>query len=287
MQIINGTKGFQYRGTLSGTSFMTEKNQDRIELNYSKHLESTRDFQSDLELLRKTSNEIKKEQTQEAKEFSLIGKIINSGPKNPDNCKYVKNFKELFETGKVKPGDIVLLGKSSNILLNIMGKLIPGEYTHAGMYLGKNEKGEHIGIEGWWPKTSICKIDSWPKCWNTWSIVRPHHPDGKELTDEESNKTVDFARASVGCEYNLNLLMNNVEIPIDKEKTEFYCSQLVWASYYYTTGINLDQNPDFNIKYMWGIAPQELHDSNNVSIIAKDINNSEVQEQVNTIICKE
>jgi hypothetical protein len=271
-QIINDPKGLQYKGASSRKSFMKEKTQDEVELNHSNSLESTRGFQSDLDLLKKTSDKIKKEETSGSDEFSLIGKIINSGPKNPDNCEYVRKFREIFDSGKIKPGDIVLFGKPLNPLLNIMGKLIPGNYTHTAMYMGKNEKGEHMGIEGWWPKTATGKIDSWPKAWNTWSIVRPHHTDGVELTDEERNKAVEFARSAEGCEYNLNLFMNNVDLPVDKEKTEFYCSQLAWASYYYTIGLNLDQNPDFNIKYGSSVAPQELHDSNNVSIIAEDIN---------------
>ena len=273
MIIGSNNDRFQYGGTSSSKSLMKEKVQDEVELD-GNSLESTRGFQSDLDLLKRASEEMKKEQPPDSDDFSLIGKIINSGPKNSDDCEYVKKFKEIFDSGKVKAGDIILLGKPLNCLLNIMGKCIPGAYTHTAMYLGKNEKGEHVGIEGWWPKASIEKIESWPEAWNSWSVVSPRHTDGKELSDEERNKAVEFARSAEGCEYNLNLFNNNVDLPIDKKKTEFYCSQLAWASYYHTIGLNIDQNPGFNIKYAWSVAPQELHDSNNVSVIAEDVNNS-------------
>jgi len=263
----NNIKGYQYTGL--SRKLPEAEIEDEVDLNYSESLERTRDFQSDLDYLKRASRKINKEEALSSDDYSIIEQLMNSGPKNPDDSECVKKFMDLFEAGKVKPGDIILMGKPLNPLLNIMGKCIPGDYTHTAMYLGKNEKGEHVSIEGWWPRVAIHRIDSHPKSWNSWSIVSPHQADGKELTDEDRKKAVEFARAAEGCEYNLNLLGSSIDLPVSKEDTEFYCSQLAWAAYYYTINLDLDQNPDFNIKYAWGVAPQELHDTPNVSIIAE------------------
>ncbi|MEY8443081.1 YiiX/YebB-like N1pC/P60 family cysteine hydrolase [Lactococcus ileimucosae] len=54
----------------------------------------------------------------------------------------------------------------------------------------------------------------------------------------------------VGKPYNLNFW--NI-----KQKNSFYCSQLVWAAYYYTTRVNLDKT-DNNIGSAWAVHPGEF-----------------------------
>ncbi|MBL3716432.1 MULTISPECIES: YiiX/YebB-like N1pC/P60 family cysteine hydrolase [Lactococcus] len=59
-----------------------------------------------------------------------------------------------------------------------------------------------------------------------------------------------WAGQQVGKPYNLNFW--NI-----KQKNSFYCSQLVWAAYYYTARVNLDKT-DNNIGSAWAVHPGEF-----------------------------
>lgn len=188
---------------------------------------------------------------------------------NGDDCISVIKFKELFDKDIAKPGDIILIARPSKGEFHPLSKLVPGKYSHVAVYLGKNEKGEAQSVDAWHPSAPIRNIDWWPKSYNSWCIIRPHHADGTEITDEERKKVVDFAKSATGCAYNFNWPRNKIKLPVEVGKTKFYCSQLAWASYNEATGINLDANPGFHPKYAWGVAPQELRDSPLVSVIGE------------------
>lgn len=54
-----------------------------------------------------------------------------------------------------------------------------------------------------------------------------------------------------------------------KQTKSFYCSQLVWAAYYYTAGVDLDKT-DNNIGSAWAIHPGELVNNKETAIIYRN-----------------
>lgn len=71
-----------------------------------------------------------------------------------------------------------------------------------------------------------------------------------------------WAGKQVGKPYNLNFW--NI-----KQKGSFYCSQLVWAAYYYTCGVDLDKT-DNNIGSAWAVHPGEFVNNSQTSIIYRN-----------------
>lgn len=72
----------------------------------------------------------------------------------------------------------------------------------------------------------------------------------KKTSVAQDWKAGEWAGKQVGKPYNLNFW--NI-----KQTDSFYCSQLVWAAYYYTCGVDLDKT-DNNIGKAWAIHPGEL-----------------------------
>ena len=54
-----------------------------------------------------------------------------------------------------------------------------------------------------------------------------------------------------------------------KQTKSFYCSQLVWAAYYYTAGVDLDKT-DNNLGPAWAIHPGELVDNKETAILYRN-----------------
>lgn len=67
-----------------------------------------------------------------------------------------------------------------------------------------------------------------------------------------------WAGRQVGKPYNLNFW--NI-----KQTKSFYCSQLVWAVYYYTAGVDLDKT-DNNIGSSWAVHPGEFINNSQTAI---------------------
>lgn len=188
---------------------------------------------------------------------------------NPPDSENVVTFKTLFENGEIKPGDIILVGNNAKPELSLLDSLVPGNFSHVGMYLGKDSEGNHKTIDAWCPEAQIRDVSWWPESYNHWSIIRPVKPDGSECSEDEMKKVLDFAKNAEGCKYNFKWVARDVMLPVDKDKTGFYCSQLAWASYYYNTGIDIDANPGATWNYANGVAPQELYNSKNIKIVAE------------------
>jgi len=194
----------------------------------------------------------------------------SGGTTNSADSDIVLTFNDLFDKGMVKPGDIILISMRTNLSIHPLANILPGKYTHVAVYLGKNEKGEHQSIDAKaHQRTPVRTVDWWPKNYNNWCVISPHKPDGTALTDEERQKVVQFASSAEGCKYNYSWVNNKVHLPVVKNKSRFYCSQLAWASYNFTLGINLDPTPGFSPKYLWGVSPQELRDSPFVDVLGE------------------
>lgn len=201
------------------------------------------------------------------KAFTKILQAGGMSSGNPDDSECVRAFKDVFDRGDAKPGDIILVGNNAKPELSLLDSLVPGDYSHVGIYLGASDKGEHQTLDAWVPGATVRDVLWWPRSYSRWSLLRPVKPDGSELSDDERKKVVDFARSAEGCSYNMNWKENTLVLPVDRDKTSFYCSQLAWASYFHGAGINIDQNPGFSYKYAHGVAPQELHDYTHMKVV--------------------
>lgn len=84
----------------------------------------------------------------------------------------------------------------------------------------------------------------------------------KQTSVAQDWKAGEWAGKQVGKPYNLNFW--NI-----KQTNGFYCSQLVWAAYYYTCGVDLDKT-DNNIGSAWAVHPGEFINNPLTSIIYRN-----------------
>jgi len=135
--------------------------------------------------------------------------------------------------------DIDLSLKTGDLLLcRSPWSLVPGEWTHVGMYIGNDQVVEALKGSG----VKITPLTNWSyptkKCVEALRV---------KTTDEIRGKAVEFALRQEDKPYNLTLLSKNAT-----EESSWYCSELVWAAYY-NQGINIENGPDH-----WAITPTEI-----------------------------
>lgn len=114
----------------------------------------------------------------------------------------------------IKPG-MVILTKTYGELTNL---LIPGVWSHAGIYVGDGKIVEAIGsgvvekdlAEFLLTKDKVC-------------LLEPYFVENQFQMDNAAR----FARSKVGFPYDYKFKSNN---------KAFYCSELVFASYHHATG---------------------------------------------------
>lgn len=143
------------------------------------------------------------------------------------------------------PGDI-LLG-------SIDDSLVPGRWSHVGIYAGDGciaeaaNEDENVGIRSdiAWQYPDM----SWVK------YLRVVSAD-----DGMRHRAVAFAlaQAHAGCAYDKNLLSKQVD------GGSWYCSELVWASYMKASGgaVDLQQSPDW-----FGVYPWEIETDDDVAVV--------------------
>ncbi|MEM3091419.1 MAG: YiiX/YebB-like N1pC/P60 family cysteine hydrolase [Candidatus Pacearchaeota archaeon] len=160
-----------------------------------------------------------------------------------------KKYSEKYpyiEFSDLKKGDI-LFGKS-----NFGSGPMPGYWSHTAIFYGYNNSTPLI-IEAY---------ANSPIRYNTlYNFVneRRHFMVGrvKNLTDEQRERIVNYAASKVGMPFDYWYL--------NKEKTSenhhYYCSELIWEAYLINSGIDLDTNPNFTLKYANAVAPQEIFDN--------------------------
>lgn len=119
------------------------------------------------------------------------------------------------------------------------GIIAPAPYYYATLE-SNPESGVHVSYGSWDKK--YASNNSWQ-----YGVSR--------TTEYQDQKAAEWAAKQIGKPYNWTFTEKTVT-------HKFYCSQLVWASYYYTTGIDLDT-------YAWGSAihPQELRSSSETTLI--------------------
>ena len=139
-------------------------------------------------------------------------------------------------------GDILLTRGS------MFDKIIPGEWTHAAMYIGDGQLIEAVarGV-----------------------VIRPIeeiHNNNEvgvfrvSVEDEVKEAAVEFALEQVGKPYNIFLFNKRMHGP------SYYCSELVWASYM-VNGICIDANPGWSWDYAFAVAPTELAEHPDTAMI--------------------
>ncbi|MDR2832489.1 MAG: hypothetical protein LBV67_02100 [Streptococcaceae bacterium] len=84
----------------------------------------------------------------------------------------------------------------------------------------------------------------------------------KKTSVQQDWNAGNWAGKQVGKPYNLNFW--NM-----KQTDSFYCSQLVWAAYYYTANVDLDKT-DNNIGSAWAIHPGELINNSETALLYRN-----------------
>ena len=136
------------------------------------------------------------------------------------------------------------------------GTIVPGYWSHAGMYIGDNKIIEALG-DG----VTITDLSTWSYPNKTYVAVYRV----KDIQPEIRQEAVNFSISKEGKPYDLRsiFLPPSKQIECDWCFIEgppgcnnYYCSELVWAAYLKAANINLDS-------ILWGaaIAPEEIADS--------------------------
>ena len=121
---------------------------------------------------------------------------------------------------------------------------IPGYWTHTGLVAYSDESlGEWMIIEVWDDPSSvrIVTMSDLLKRYDDLAILRV------KTTDEVRQRAIAFAMQQLGKPY--DWLCFTKEVYGDS----YYCSELVWASYIAAGGPDVDANPGFTWKYLWGL----------------------------------
>jgi cell wall-associated NlpC family hydrolase len=193
------------------------------------------------------------------------------------------------------PGDFMILGTDNTFF----DYLIPGKYSHTELYCGTVQPGELI----WdrdnheWMATGTPYVIHSTKSdnagnglgYSTWEEGVNNHADnvlvfrvlkanGDPLSAAERQAVVNYAKSKlsggtdgypIGPAYDWMWLGQQLGVDsIWPSPPGYYCSELVWASYQATLGIDLDSNTSpFGI----GVSPDDLWHSQYSSVIAGEV----------------
>ncbi len=157
----------------------------------------------------------------------------------------------------VKPGDIVIgHGKK-------LDWLIPGYWTHTGMVAYYDPSvGDWIVVESMGglggSGVQLVTLSEFLSRYDTVAILRV------ATSDAVRQAAVGFALARLGYPYDYGWWTKQVY------GDSYYCSELVWASYKAVGGPDIDENPGFSWRYLWGVAPQEVYDDSDTYLVYYD-----------------
>ncbi|MBP1913020.1 YiiX/YebB-like N1pC/P60 family cysteine hydrolase [Thermococcus stetteri] len=157
----------------------------------------------------------------------------------------------------IKPGDIVI---GHNPISDL---IIPGYWTHTGMiaYYDYNA-GDWVVVEAWDDPSAVrlVYLSDFLKRYDTVAVLRVN------TNDYIRQAAVNFALQQLGKPYDWGWYTKQVY------GDSYYCSELVWASYMAASGgtVDLDANPGFTWRYLYGVAPQEIYDDDDTYVIYYD-----------------
>lgn len=171
-----------------------------------------------------------------------------------DNGGLTNTSKETLDL-TLKDGDLIFIRTA---WWNIPFNMAANEYTHVGMYIGKQRMIETIltknsrskGLIG----VVITPISGWSYPSETYAtVVRV-----KTANDKIRQNAVAFALSKLGQRYDLNVWNKSVDKP------NYYCSELVWAAYYKASNGKID----LGNKKKGGVWPDDImDDTKNIKII--------------------
>jgi Uncharacterized distant relative of cell wall-associated hydrolases len=146
-------------------------------------------------------------------------------------------------------GDIIML---HGVIFSVP---LPSGYIweHCAIYIGNGEI-----VEAWSPAVRILPVS----IINTASDAAIYRV---KTTAAIKQAAVNFAIAQVGKSYDFQWLIPPGGKEIDG--STWYCSELIWAAYK-KQGVELDKYPDYNSKYYYNVAPDELTMTTNVTAVA-------------------
>jgi uncharacterized protein YycO len=147
-------------------------------------------------------------------------------------------------------GDIIML---HGVLPNTPATISGYTWEHCAIYIGNSQI-----VEAWSPAARISPVS----IVNTASEAAIYRV---KTTDAIKQAAVNFAIAQVGKSYDTQWLIPPGGKEIDG--STWYCSELIWAAYK-KQGIELDKYPDYNSKYYYNVAPDELTMTTNVISVA-------------------
>lgn len=168
-----------------------------------------------------------------------------------DNGKYYHPYPQ-----DVQVGDL-LFGHSSDVAW-----LIPGYWTHVGIVAYYDPSiGDWMVVEAYYPQVHLVPLRVFMSRYDTFAIGRVNAP----LSIREA--AVQFALEQIGKPYSFDYF----KVPKVNDSS-YYCSELAWAAYMAASGgqINLDSDPGWSWKYGYAVAPQEVYNSDWVTIIYYD-----------------
>ena len=152
--------------------------------------------------------------------------------------------------GNVIPGDIII-GHNPN-----SDPLIPGYWTHTGIIAYYDSSiGEWMVIEATFDGVVLTPLSDFLKRYDTVAVLRV------ATTDTIRWNAVVFAYQQLGKPYDYAWYTKQVY------DDKYYCSELVWAAYIAAGGPDIDANPGWTLKYLNGVAPQEVYDDSDTYVV--------------------
>jgi uncharacterized protein YycO len=152
----------------------------------------------------------------------------------------------------IMPGDIVI---GHNPVSDLV---IPGYWTHTGLiaYYDYNAD-DWVVIEAWDDPSEVrlVYLSDFLKRYDTVAVLRV------ATTNDVRWNAVLFAYQQLGKPYDWAWWTKEVY------GDSYYCSELVWASYMAAGGPDIGANPGWTLKYLGGVAPQEIYDDDDTYVI--------------------
>ncbi len=161
-----------------------------------------------------------------------------------------KFFESRFDTASCLDPKLILI--PGDILLGAIDEsLVPGRWSHVGLYIGNGEVIEAFSAD---EPVSIRPTSQWSFPQMKWvTYLRVSSADARVR-----KRAVEFAIEQFGKPYNKNIFNKRLD------GDSWYCSELIWAAYMKASGgkINLDR-PSFP----FGVYPWEIEKSQHVTNI--------------------
>jgi len=152
----------------------------------------------------------------------------------------------------IKVGDIVI-GHGTDTVSGA----IPGYWSHVGIVAYYDSSvNDWIVVEATPERgVSLATLQEFMSRYDDFAVLRV------ATTDSVRQAAVRFALSQLGKPYDYALWTKQVY------GDSYYCSELAWASYKAVNGPDIDANPGFSLKYLWGVAPQEIYDDADTYVV--------------------